>query len=64
MQQFGAITEYIDVAQVTLYVFWIFFAGLIIYLRREDTREGYPLEADIGGAVRRPNFVFFPKAKE
>lgn len=60
----GAITEYIDVAQVTLYVFWIFFAGLIIYLRREDTREGYPLETDVGGAVRRPNFVFFPKAKK
>ena len=42
----GDITEYIDVAQVVLYVFWIFFFGLIIYLRREDKREGYPLESD------------------
>lgn len=39
----GAITSYIDVAQVVLYVFWLFFAGLILYLRREDKREGYPL---------------------
>ena len=39
----GAITSYIDVAQLVLYAFWIFFAGLIFYLRR----EGYPLEADL-----------------
>jgi photosynthetic reaction center H subunit len=45
--QTGAITSYIDVAQVTLYAFWIFFAGLILYLRREDKREGYPLVSDI-----------------
>jgi photosynthetic reaction center H subunit len=44
--QVGAFTEYLDVAQVVLYAFWIFFAGLIIYLRREDKREGYPLESD------------------
>jgi photosynthetic reaction center H subunit len=41
--QTGAITDYIDVAQLVLYGFWIFFAGLVIYLRREDKREGYPL---------------------
>jgi photosynthetic reaction center H subunit len=39
----GAITSYIDVAQVVLYAFWIFFAGLIYYLHQEDKREGYPL---------------------
>lgn len=60
----GAITDYIDVAQLTLYAFWIFFAGLIIYLRREDSREGYPLETDVGGRVRRRNFVFYPAPKE
>ena len=38
------ITEYIDFAQLSLYAFWLFFAGLIYYLRREDKREGYPLE--------------------
>jgi photosynthetic reaction center H subunit len=41
--------EYIDFAQITVYLFWLFFAGLIIYLRREDKREGYPLESDRKG---------------
>jgi len=35
--------QYIDGAQIALYAFWLFFAGLIIYIRREDKREGYPL---------------------
>lgn len=42
----GAFTGYFDVAQVVLYVFWLFFAGLIYYLHREDKREGYPLESE------------------
>jgi len=46
--EFGAITQYVDVAQVVLYVFWAFFAGLIIYLIRENKREGYPLEGQHG----------------
>jgi photosynthetic reaction center H subunit len=45
--QTGAVTSYIDVAQLTLYAFWLFFAGLIFYLRREDKREGYPLVSDL-----------------
>ncbi len=44
----GAITGYVDVAQLVLYVFWIFFAGLIYYLARENRREGYPLETHRG----------------
>lgn len=44
--EIGGITEYIDVAQITLYVFWVFFALLIIYLIQENKREGYPLETD------------------
>ena len=35
----GAITQYIDVAQIVLYVFWVFFAGLIYYLMRENHRN-------------------------
>jgi photosynthetic reaction center H subunit len=31
-----------DLAQLALYAFWIFFAGLVIYLQRENQREGYP----------------------
>jgi len=37
---------YIDLAQLALYAFWIFFAALIYYLRREDKREGYPMESE------------------
>jgi len=49
----GAITDYIDVAQVVLYLFWIFFAGLVIYLTLESKREGFPLEtARPDGSVR------------
>ncbi len=44
----GAITQYVDVAQLVLYLFWIFFAGLIYYLIREGHREGYPLETESG----------------
>ena len=48
MNQVGAITPYIDVAQVVLYAFWIFFAVLIWYLHRENKREGYPLVSPDG----------------
>jgi photosynthetic reaction center H subunit len=41
----GAITPGIDVAQIVLYVFWGFFAGLIYYLVRENHREGYPMDS-------------------
>jgi photosynthetic reaction center H subunit len=44
--QFGAITGYVDLAQIVLYMFWLFFAGLIYYLVREGHREGYPMESD------------------
>ncbi len=59
----GAITEYIDVAQLALYAFWIFFAGLIIYLRREDKREGYPLESDRSGSITVQGWPAMPPPK-
>lgn len=54
---------YLDVAQVTLYVFWIFFGCLIYYLRREDKREGYPLDSTglSGGVVH--GFIRMPEPK-
>jgi len=55
--------SYIDVAQLVLYAFWVFFAGLIYYLRREDKREGYPLESDRGGRVRVQGFPSMPAPK-
>lgn len=39
----------LDVTEWVLYAFFAFFAGLILYLRREDRREGYPLEDDATG---------------
>lgn len=63
----GAITSYIDVAQIVLYVFWVFFAGLIYYLHREDKREGYPLESDrserSGGRVKVQGWPGVPDPK-
>lgn len=61
--QTGAITGYIDVAQVTLYVFWAFFAALIFYLRREDKREGYPLVSDRSGHITVQGFPPIPSPK-
>jgi photosynthetic reaction center H subunit len=45
-QLVGDITGYVDLPQILLYVFWIFFAALIYYLCRESHREGYPMESD------------------
>ena len=49
MQTVGNITGYVDLAQILLYVFWIFFAGLIYYLVQENHREGYPMESGSSG---------------
>ncbi len=53
----------IDLALISLYVFWLFFAALIFYLRREDRREGYPLEDDRTGAIENPGVIWIPPAK-
>jgi photosynthetic reaction center H subunit len=59
----GAITQYIDVAQLVLYAFWVFFAGLIYYLHRENKREGYPLASDRRGRVIIEGFPPVPRPK-
>jgi photosynthetic reaction center H subunit len=59
----GAITQYVDVAQVCLYAFWAFFAYLIYYLRREDKREGYPLAYERIETKPYLNFPPIPDAK-
>lgn len=51
----------IDGASIALYAFWFFFAGLIIYLRREDKREGYPLDSPQGP---REGWPPMPKEKK
>jgi photosynthetic reaction center H subunit len=62
----GHITSYIDFAQLALYAFWIFFIGLVLYLRREDKREGYPLESDWSERsprIRLQGYPALPKPK-
>ncbi|MBI3348540.1 MAG: photosynthetic reaction center subunit H [Burkholderiales bacterium] len=61
--QTGAITGYIDVAQLVLYAFWIFFAGLIYYLHSENKREGYPLESDRSRSITVQGWPAVPEAK-
>jgi photosynthetic reaction center H subunit len=39
----GYINDNFDVASIAINTFWLFFFGLIVYLRREEKREGYPL---------------------
>jgi photosynthetic reaction center H subunit len=56
-------TDYIDIPQMVLYAFWIFFAGLIWYLRQEDKREGYPLESERSKNITVQGLPWVPKPK-
>lgn len=47
----GYIVGSIDVAELALIAFALFFTMLIFWLRREDRREGYPLEDEMTGAI-------------
>ena len=58
----GAIGN-LDVAQITIYAFWFFFAGLIFYLRREDRREGYPLETEDQRGFKARDIIWIPSPK-
>ena len=44
----NAFTGNFDLASLSIWLFWIFFALLIYYIQRENMREGYPLEDDDG----------------
>lgn len=39
----GWTTKYFDATTILVYAFFLFFLGLVYYLRREDKREGYPM---------------------
>ena len=58
----GAIGN-LDVAQIVLYAFWLFFFGLLFYLRREDRREGYPLESEAEPGFKARDFIWIPRPK-
>lgn len=59
----AALTQYIDVAQVVLYLFWAFLAAVIFYIRREDKREGYPLESERSAHITVQGFPAIPSPK-
>ena len=46
-----------DLAELSLWAFFLFFIGLVYYLRREDHREGYPMEDDATGLIDRPGIL-------
>ncbi|NUB43591.1 photosynthetic reaction center subunit H [Fertoebacter nigrum] len=52
-----------DLASLAIWLFWGFFALLIVYLQTENMREGYPLETEDGGAAPNQGPFFLPKAK-
>jgi len=51
-----------DLASAAIWLFWIFFAGLVYYLQTENMREGYPLQTDDGEPA--PNQGPFPVPKD
>lgn len=51
-----------DLASAAIWLFWIFFAGLVYYLQTENMREGYPLVTDDGKVS--PNQGPFPVPKD
>ena len=57
------LTAGLDIAELTLWAFFLFFLGLVIYLRREDHREGYPLEDDVTGKIHGISIVADPSPK-
>jgi photosynthetic reaction center H subunit len=48
----------IDAAQIALYAFWVFFAGLVVYLVRESMREGFPATSETTGKTLRGGILF------
>ena len=50
-----------DLASLSIWLFWGFFALLIYYLQTENMREGYPLELEDGSPA--PNQGLFPVPK-
>lgn len=47
----GNIVGTVDAAQLAMIAFVLFFVCLVVWLRREDRREGYPLEDALTGRV-------------
>lgn len=53
----------IDAAQIALYAFWAFFFGLVVWLVRENMREGYPTISEQDGRLLAKAFIL-PRPKQ
>jgi len=52
-----------DLASLSLWLFYFFFAALIFYIQRENMREGYPLEDDDGNVSANQGLFPVPDDK-
>lgn len=52
-----------DLASLSIWLFYLFFAGLIYYLQTENMREGYPLEDEDGNPAANQGPFPLPKDK-
>lgn len=53
----------LDLASISLWLFFIFFVGLVIWIQRENQREGYPLVDDDGSQADAGSLLPNPKDK-
>ena len=61
--QSATLFSQIDLARVAIWLFWLFFAGLVLWLQRESKREGYPLVSDRSDKVLVQGFPAMPGPK-
>jgi photosynthetic reaction center H subunit len=57
------VTTNLDFALIAVWLFFLFFFFLIVYLRREDKREGYPLASDRSDRVTVQGWPAMPPPK-
>ncbi len=58
----GYVFGNVDAAELAVYAFFIFFAGLVFYLQRESRREGYPL-MERTGETKPMSWIYLPEPK-
>ncbi|MEE4208987.1 MAG: photosynthetic reaction center subunit H [Parvularcula sp.] len=59
----GEFVTGIDLVDIFLWAFVLFFFGLVFYLHRESHREGYPLESDETGRPESAGVFWMPPKK-
>ena len=63
MQEVGSFTQYIDLPQLLLYIFFGAFLVLVLYLNRESRREGFPLRTNFRGTTVKQDYPQPPEPK-